>query len=63
MTDATTNTSSVYVIEGNTARLRQVQVGQQDGDQVQILSGVQTNEAVATSNLEQLYDGANVQRK
>lgn len=63
MNDATTNTASVYVIEGNTARLRQVQVGLEEGDQVQILAGINANEAVATSNLEQLYDGANVQRK
>jgi hypothetical protein len=28
---------------------------------VQILSGVQANEEVATSNLQQLYEGAKVQ--
>ncbi|MFN7930572.1 MAG: efflux RND transporter periplasmic adaptor subunit [Blastocatellia bacterium] len=63
MADSTTNTSSVYVIEGETARLRQVHLGQADGDQVQILSGLKENDVVATSNLEQLYDGARVQRK
>lgn len=64
ITDQTTNTSSVYVIEGNTVRLRQVQFGQQDGDLVQIISGVASGEfVVADTNKEQLYDGANVQRK
>lgn len=63
ITDATTNTASVYVLEGNTAHLRQVQIGLEEGDQVQILAGINANDAVATSNLEQLYDGANVQRK
>lgn len=63
MRDETTNTFSVYVIEDNTARLRQVQTGQEDGGLIQILSGVSAGETVATGSLDQLYDGANVQRK
>lgn len=63
MTDEATNTSSIYVIEGNTARLRQVQVGEENNGMAQILSGVSGGEVVATDNLEKLYDGAVVERK
>ncbi|HJQ69061.1 MAG TPA: efflux RND transporter periplasmic adaptor subunit [Blastocatellia bacterium] len=63
MEDPNTNSFRVFVIEGETARLRVVQLGEQDGNSVRIVSGVSPGETVATSNLEQLYDGATVVRR
>jgi multidrug efflux pump subunit AcrA (membrane-fusion protein) len=63
MDDPNTNSSRVFVIEGETARLRVVQLGEQDGNTVRIVSGVAAGESVATTNLEQLYDGATVVRR
>lgn len=60
--DSTTNSQSVYIIEGNIARLRVVQVGDLEGDEVRVLSGIAPGESIATSNLENLFDGANVRR-
>lgn len=60
ITDPTTNSSSIYVIEDGAARLRVVQLGGREGDMVQILSGVEENETVATSNLGELFDGSAV---
>lgn len=61
--DPTTNTASVYIIDGDTARNRQIQAGIQEGDMMQILSGISADETVATSNIEQLFDGATVTRR
>src|SRR5215211_1334525 len=47
----------VYVIKDGHAEQRLVQIGQTDGDLVEIKSGVAADELVATSNLEQLSDG------
>ena len=60
MTDPTTQSSSIYVIEDGAARLRVVQIGEQEGDYIRIISGVGENETVATGNLKELYDGAAV---
>jgi multidrug efflux pump subunit AcrA (membrane-fusion protein) len=49
--------SRVFVIKDGKAQERQVQLGQTDGDLVEIKSGVAENEIVATSNVEQLSDG------
>jgi multidrug efflux pump subunit AcrA (membrane-fusion protein) len=49
--------SRVYVIKDGHAEQRLVQVGQTDGDLIEIRSGVAADELVATSNLEQLSDG------
>ena len=49
--------SRVYVIKDGHAEQRLVQIGQTDGDLVEIKSGVAADELVATSNLEQLSDG------
>lgn len=62
MTDSTTQSSSVYVVENGTARLRVVQIGEQEGDNTRIVAGIAENDSVATSNLEELYDGAKVTR-
>jgi membrane fusion protein, multidrug efflux system len=52
--------SRVYVIKDGKAEQRLVQLGQTEGDLVQIKSGVAIDEKVATSNLEQLGDGVAV---
>jgi hypothetical protein len=39
-----------------------VQIGTEEGELVQILSGVEADEVVATSNLQQLYEGARVKQ-
>ena len=58
--DQNTQSYRVFVIEGDTAKLRVVQLGSEEGDSVQILAGVNADELLATSNLEQLYEGARV---
>src|SRR5947209_2938266 len=60
VSDQNTQSYRVFVIQNDAARLRVVQVGQEDGDSVQILSGVNADEVIATSNLDQLYEGAKV---
>jgi multidrug efflux pump subunit AcrA (membrane-fusion protein) len=52
--------SRVYVIKDGHAEQRLVQLGQTDGDLVQVKTGVAADEKVATSNLEQLGDGVPV---
>jgi multidrug efflux pump subunit AcrA (membrane-fusion protein) len=54
--------SRVYVIKDGHAEQRLVQLGQTDGDLVEIKSGVAADEPVATSNLEQLSDGIAVKQ-
>lgn len=55
-----TGSYRVFVIQDGLARLRTVQPGPEEGDSVQILIGVEADETVATSNLDQLYEGARV---
>lgn len=59
-TDGTT--SRVYVIQDGVARERLVATGRQDGDLVEIKGNIQSNELVATSNVEQLADGTPVRQ-
>ncbi|HYX41646.1 MAG TPA: efflux RND transporter periplasmic adaptor subunit [Pyrinomonadaceae bacterium] len=59
--DQNTNSYRVFVIQNGTAHLRVLQIGDEENGWVQILSGVQGDEMVATSNLQQLYEGARVQ--
>lgn len=61
--DKNLNASLVYLIEGEKARARAVQTGEQQGDLVQIVSGVKANDTVITSRLEQLFDGAQIKRR
>jgi len=49
--------SRVFVIKDGHAEQRLVQLGQAEGDLVQVKNGVAADEKVATSNLEQLGDG------
>ena len=60
--DQNTQSYRVFVIQGDTAKLRVVQIGAEENDTVQILSGVNADEVVATSNLQQLYEGARVRQ-
>jgi len=50
--------SVVYVIEGDTARVRIVQPGQAEGGLVRIDTGIEAGAIIATSNLDKLFDGA-----
>ncbi|HYJ46839.1 MAG TPA: efflux RND transporter periplasmic adaptor subunit, partial [Pyrinomonadaceae bacterium] len=59
--DQNTNSYRVFTIDGTTAHLQVVQVGNEENGMVQILTGVNPDAEVATSNLQQLYEGAKVQ--
>ncbi|HEX8180419.1 MAG TPA: efflux RND transporter periplasmic adaptor subunit [Pyrinomonadaceae bacterium] len=56
------NTSRVFVIKDGRVEERVVQLGQPEGDLVEIKTGVREGEPVATSNIEQLKDGAQVRQ-
>ncbi|HLL16491.1 MAG TPA: efflux RND transporter periplasmic adaptor subunit [Pyrinomonadaceae bacterium] len=58
--DQNTQSYRVFVIDKDMAKLRVVQIGTEEGDFIQILSGVNADETVATSNLQQLFEGARV---
>lgn len=49
-----------FVIENGVAKLKVLQLGNEEGDWIQILSGFKADETVATSNLDQLFEGARV---
>jgi len=52
----------VFVIKNGHAEQRLVQPGQTEGDLVEIKSGIAADETVATSNVDQLSDGAAVRQ-
>ena len=58
--DQATQSYRAFVIVDGVAKLRVLQLGVEEGDYYQILSGLATDETVATSNLDQLYEGAKV---
>ncbi len=58
--DQATQSYRIFVIQEGVVKLRVVQPGAEENDMVQILSGVEADETVAISNLEQLYEGARV---
>lgn len=58
--DQATQAYRVFVIVEGVAKLRTVQLGPEEGEWIQILDGVAAEEVVATSNLDQLYEGARV---
>jgi RND family efflux transporter MFP subunit len=60
LSDQNTQSYRVFVIQNDTAKLRVVQLGTEEGDMLQILSGVEADEVLATSNLQQLFEGARV---
>lgn len=59
--DKTTDSNQVFVIENGKARLRVVVIGDPDGKLVRIASGLAGADTVATSHLNELYDGAPVE--
>lgn len=58
--DEATQSYRVFVIVDGVAKLRVVQLGTEEGDFQQIVAGVEADQTVATSNLEQLYEGAKI---
>jgi multidrug efflux pump subunit AcrA (membrane-fusion protein) len=58
--DQPTQSYRVFVVEGDQVKLRVVQRGVEEGDWIEIVSGIDADQTVATSNLEQLYEGAKV---
>ncbi len=58
--DPTTNSYKVFVIQDGIAHLKVAQLGTEEGDSYQIVSGVDADQTVATSNLDQLFEGARV---
>ena len=58
--DKTTDSFQVFTIEENTAHLRVVVTGDVEGDQIRIMSGLNANDTVATSQQSDLFDGAPV---
>lgn len=58
--DGATQSYRAFVIVEGVAKLRVIQLGPEEGDSVQILNGLNADETVATSNLDQLYEGAKV---
>jgi len=54
--------SRVFVIKNGHAEQRLVQLGQTEGDMVEIKQGISADEVVATSNVELLSDGAAVKQ-
>lgn len=58
--DKTTDSYQAFTVENGAARLRVVVPGDAEGDSIRILSGLNGGETVATSNLNELFDGAPV---
>jgi multidrug efflux pump subunit AcrA (membrane-fusion protein) len=58
--DQATQSYRVFTVHDGVAKLHVVQLGTDEGDFVQILSGLEGDQTVATSNLDQLYEGAKV---
>lgn len=56
-----TQSYRVFVIAEGIVKLQVVQLGGEEDEMIRILSGVNADETVATSNLDQLYEGAKVQ--
>jgi RND family efflux transporter MFP subunit len=54
------NADAMYVIEGNRAELRVVQLGDVQSGMIRVDAGVQEGAVVATNNLDKLVDGAAV---
>jgi multidrug efflux pump subunit AcrA (membrane-fusion protein) len=62
VSDQNTQSYRVFVVQDGVAHLRVVQVGEQENDMIQIITGVNADEMVALGNLDKLYEGARVQQ-
>jgi hypothetical protein len=60
LADPNLDSVEVFVIEEGKARIRIVRVEETEASTVRILSGIKAGDVVATSEVRQLYDGANV---
>ena len=58
--DPATQSYRAFVIVDGIAKLRTLQLGNEESESWQILDGLAADEVVATSNLDQLYEGAKV---
>lgn len=58
--DLSTQSYRAFVVIDGVVKLRVLQLGTEEGDSVQILDGLKPDEVVATSNLDQLFEGAKV---
>jgi multidrug efflux pump subunit AcrA (membrane-fusion protein) len=58
--DQSTQSFRAFVIIDGVAKLRVLQLGPEEGDSYQVLTGLNADETVATSNLAELYEGAKV---
>ena len=58
--DQSTQSRRAFVIVDGIAKLKVLQIGTEEGGFVQVLDGLAPDEVVATSNLDQLYEGAKV---
>ena len=58
--DPTTQSYRAFVIIDGIAKLRVLQLGPAEGDSYQIVTGLNADEIVATSNLGELYEGAKI---
>jgi RND family efflux transporter MFP subunit len=58
--DQTNQSDRVFSVNAGIAKLNVVQLGPEEGDAIQILSGIDPGLDVATSSVEQLYEGAKV---
>jgi multidrug efflux pump subunit AcrA (membrane-fusion protein) len=57
LTDASTNSSQVFVIRDGKAHVAVVQLGETEGGSVRILSGISPDAVLAVNHLRDLYDG------
>jgi multidrug efflux pump subunit AcrA (membrane-fusion protein) len=60
ITDASTNSSQVFFVRDGKARVAVVQLGELDGDQIRILSGITDGMTIVVDHLKDLYDGQTV---
>jgi RND family efflux transporter MFP subunit len=59
--DNTTDANHIYSVVNGVAHLNVVLKGDNDGDQVRILSGLKGEETIVISHLADLYDGARIE--
>lgn len=60
LTDSTTNSSQLFFVRDDRARVAVVQLGAKVDGMVEILSGISPDAMIATDHLSDLYDGAAV---
>ena len=61
LSDPNTQSYRAFVIQDGVAKLRVVQISDEENGQIQIVSGLNDGETVAASNLQQLFEGAKIQ--